>query len=159
MKNIVFVTLTALLLAACQPGQDVNEPDDVELEATAEVEQAPKPVRRRYQPRERPDPEPEPEALTSQRELVPGFIEGRLEQPGPGLSLMIDASSKDAFHQSLELVATETSEEQYVSLASAIRMLEAYDLEASANPDGLLPVIDGLTGDEIIERAHSMRSR
>lgn len=159
MKKLVFMTIAALFLAACQSDQDSDDVDDIGVEQDPVVEQAPQP-RRRYQPRERPEPEPEPERLTSQRRLVPQFTEGGLSQDGPGLSLMIDASSLDAFHQSMELIASETSDDQYQSLTAALAVVQMYDMNATGpGIEGVLPILDGMTGEEIIERAQQIRSR
>lgn len=157
MKKLAFVAIVALFLAACQSDQDSDDVDDIDMEQEPVVEQTPpNPTRRRYQPRKRPEPEPEMERLEPRQQLVPQYIEGRLDQDGPGLDLMIDASSMDAFHQSLELIASETSESQYRSLAGAVDMLGFYDMEAQG-VEGLLMILNGMTGEEVIERAHKIR--
>jgi hypothetical protein len=164
LKQLAVATTIIFSLAACQSGQNSNGTHDGVQEAeTAAVEQAPQETRRRYQRRERERPSAETlterRALESRRELMPTYTSAMLDQDGPGLGIIVDASSLEAFHQSFELVASETSEAQLAALKSAIGALQAWDLSVGPGMEGVLPVIDGMTGDEIIERAHSLRSR
>lgn len=157
MKKLAFMTITALLLAACQSQQDPDEVEGMGMEEEPVVEQPPPATRRRYQPRERPKPEPPKE--TYQQEVIPGVSEGMLAEDGPGLTLMIDASTVDAFHQSLDLIASETSVSQYQSLRSSLQFIQRYDSDAWGGQEALLSVVNGLTGEEIIERAQDLRTR
>lgn len=163
MSRLVIIAIAGLWLVACQSDRGTGEAEVAELEQAPVVEEEQREVRRRYQPRERPERErardTEPVPLEGEQRLTPRFTEGRLNRDGPGLSLMIDASSVDAFHQSLELIASETSQAQYRHLRSAVEMLEFYDFDAGSGPDGVLQTIDGMTGEQIIERARQIRSR
>lgn len=149
------LTLSAgLLLAACGS----NEPDE------PVVEPEPVPPTQAERDRDRPLRQnttrdritPTPEAFEQARDELLPRATGQQEEEGYGLTLVIDGSSPEAFHQSLEWIAQDTSEEQYNDLASAIRYLRMYSSAAQRGHAELYKSLDGLTGEQIIERGKEL---
>lgn len=87
---------------------------------------------------------------------IPRF-EGEAEQDGYGLTMVVDGSTPQAFQESLELIAMDTTSDQYSQLDSALRFLGTYDQTSWAGLDNLYESLDGMTGEEIIERARQLR--
>lgn len=85
-------------------------------------------------------------------------LRGELQSDGYGLTLIIDGSSPEAFADSLEIIAADTSPQQYQRLDSAIRYLETYALGVN-NLTEFYQSIDGQSAQEIIERAQSRNRR
>jgi len=85
-------------------------------------------------------------------------LRGQLESDGYGLSLIIDGSTPQAFADSLEMIAADTSAQQYQRLESAIRFLETYALGVD-NLTEFYQSIDGQSAEEIIDRAYNRNRR
>lgn len=80
-------------------------------------------------------------------------LEGKLEEDGMGLETIIDASSKKAFADSMNWIAEDVSEKQYQRLERSLRYIEAYDSSVLGNEERFFELIDGKTGQELIDRA------
>ena len=79
------------------------------------------------------------------------------EQEGYGLTLIVDGSSPEAFAESLALIASDTSEQQYRQLDSAVRYLQVYSSDGWAGLPGFYERLNGMTGEEIIARANRLK--
>lgn len=152
MKKTVMMICAAVLMSGCQSDRD-------EAPATETVEQETAAVSERVtrqrsvvgeavvaRDRERSDPS----------RNIPR-LQGQFSQPGLGLSLIVDGSTPEAFMESLELIAAETSDEQYQQLDAALRYLRVYSSAAWGGLPGLYQSLDSMTGEEIIEHALRLR--
>lgn len=83
-------------------------------------------------------------------------LDGALEEDGMGLDVIIDASNKQAYADSLEWISQDASKEQFSRLENSIRYLHMYDSSVLGREAALLDVVDGKTGYEIIERAEQL---
>jgi len=153
----IFVfTVSAIFLAACQSNDTVettsNTESSTEERVQADTVETPRSERRR-------ESSPATEVVEAPRvdpsQELPE-LQGELESDGYGMVMIIDGSSPQAFADSLELIAAETSSEQFRSLDSAIRFLQVYSLGAR-NLEDFYRTIDGMTPEEIIERARNQR--
>ncbi len=145
--SIMIAMLALVFAAACQSNQNADsasEPDEPEATASTEAEAEEPRFERRRPPREPSDNRPPPR------------MEGGLVDEGPGLTFIIDATDMDTLEQSLELIADETSQAQYQRLQGSIDMLRFYSLQPT---DQFYSSLDGMTGEEIIERAQERRQR
>ncbi len=156
MQNAWKLSLTALVvLIGTGCGRDEPPPPPAEPESTG-TEQRMERERPRYQ-RSEPVATPEVQmAPTGSRGFLPS-TRGLLEDEGLGLSMLIDGSSAQAFHQSLQNIARDTSAEQYDQLTRALQYLRMYDNEALRGNDALIFSLDGQTGLEVIARAEALR--
>ncbi len=84
-------------------------------------------------------------------------IVGQVQGEGYGLTLIVDGSSPEAFKESLALIASDTSENQYRTLDSALRYLQVYSSDGWAGLPGFYERLNGMTGEEIIERADRLK--
>ncbi len=75
-----------------------------------------------------------------------------------GLANIVDGSSPEAFAESLQMIASETSQEQYHELDSALRYLRMYSSAAWGGLPGLYQSLDNKTGEEIIEHARRLQA-
>ncbi|TVQ37643.1 MAG: hypothetical protein EA370_06800 [Wenzhouxiangella sp.] len=156
-KRLALILFVSVALAACRSGD--NEP-----EAPVEPETQTMPTReaRTVRQREAPPPvtevaeRPAPATGDPSRQL-PRF-QGELQSEGFGLSLILDGSSPQAFRDSLELAAQESSSEQLRSLHSSLEYLRMHSL---GHPDlaSFYRSLDGMTGEEIIRMANERRRR
>ena len=80
-------------------------------------------------------------------------LEGKLEEAGMGLETIIDASNKQAFADSMSWIAEDVSQQQYKRLERSLRYIQAYDSSVLGNEQRFLELIDGKTGQELIDRA------
>ncbi len=161
MKKLILPVATALILAGCSSDNDevettVSEParDAAAAPArdTAPETGSRRDVRRSGQEQVSPQlAEPE-----SSPQRVPR-LEGSATTDGYGLTMIVDGSSTEAFEQSLELIAEDTTAEQYRQLDAAIRYLRAYSSSAWGGVENLYSSLDGKTGEEIIEQATRLR--
>jgi len=85
--------------------------------------------------------------------LVVPKLEGELEQDGLGLETIIDASSKNAYAESLRWISQDVSSAQYKRLEQSLRYIKAFDSSVLGSDDRFLETIDGKTGQELIDRA------
>ena len=70
----------------------------------------------------------------------------------PGMQIPVDGSSLEAFNESLATIKAQAKEANYISLEEAIKYLLVYDLGAQNDKAKLAKNLDGLTGDQIIDR-------
>ncbi len=145
--------LALALMTGCQSSQNASTPRaEAEPEAVAEAEPAP-PARER----ERRSPAQVTLAPENPETQVPN-LRGIAEEESYGLTLMVDGTSPEAFQRSLEMIAEETTTEQYDRLNTAIQFLGIYDPVAWSGLPALYADLDGLTGEDIIERANEVGS-
>ncbi len=78
--------------------------------------------------------------------------EGEAAELDPGMQIPVDGSSLEAFNESLAKIKEQAEEPNYISLEEAIKYLLVYDLSAGRDRAKLAKNLDGLTGDQIIER-------
>ena len=106
--------------------------------------------------------EPSPELPPSRRDEDPAKripkVTGQADYEGYGLTFMVDGSSPEAFAESLELIASDSSPDQYRQLDSAIRYLQVYSSDGWSGLPGFYERLNGMTGEEIIERAQRLRA-
>ncbi|MDT8450206.1 MAG: hypothetical protein RQ847_08515 [Wenzhouxiangellaceae bacterium] len=139
----------ALLLTGCgseEPEQSESVP-----------ETSPRMIERDAPRRDEPDATPETEPAKDDFRVVPD-VEGALEEEGMGLDVIIDASSKQAYAESLRWIAEDASKDQVQQLEGAIRYIHMYDPSVFGNEERMLKVIDGKTGQEVIEYATRLRN-
>ncbi|HMB39751.1 MAG TPA: hypothetical protein VKO85_11780 [Wenzhouxiangellaceae bacterium] len=91
--------------------------------------------------------------------LVVPDLEGQLTEDGLGLQTIIDASSKDAYAESLRWISQDVSPEQYQALERSLRYIKAFDSSVMGSEKRFLEAVDGKTGQEIIDRAAELVSR
>lgn len=155
VKRIMTIAVLATLLAAC--GEEPQAPAEPELAQEEDRTEARREVRRSR------DREPEPEPIDNSDDparKIPQAQAGLEEgEQGYGLTMIVDGSSPEAFQNSLELIAEDTSPEQYQRLDSALRYLKAYSSAGWDGPASLYQSLDGMTGEEIIERAAEEQQR
>ena len=80
------------------------------------------------------------------------MAEGEGAELDPGMQIPVDGSSLEAFNESLAKIKEQAEEPNYISLEEAIKYLLVYDLSAGRDRAKLAKNLDGLTGDQIIER-------
>lgn len=155
MKKLIIFLSATMFLAACGSESETDAPDEAELAQEASEQTQP-----RREVRRAPA---EPEAIPLQRRNgdpardIP-VIEGQSESPGYGLTLPVDGSSPQAFQESLELIAMDTSSEQYREFDAALRYLGRYAPEAWDGLPSLYQGLDGLSGEDIIAMATELRT-
>lgn len=158
MENTVKKTICILSVAFLAIGCGSDEPAPADEPTQAAQEQPAGTDREVVRRSERPE---EPEPLPRRDEVDPEKkiprVEGEAQEEGYGLTMVVDGSSPEAFQESLELIAMDTTQEQYRQLDSALRFLATYDTAAWQGLPNLYETLDGMTGEEIIERAHAMR--
>lgn len=153
MKRTVMMICAAMLLSGCQSDQDqAPATETTEPEAAAVSERV---TRQRAAPGEATAPTPRPQGDPS-REIP--RLQGQFAEPGMGLANIVDGSSPEAFAQSLALIASETSTEQYAELDSALRFLRMYSSAAWGGLPGLYQSLDNMTGEEIIQHARRLQA-
>jgi hypothetical protein len=151
MNKLIPAIAFLFLLAGCR---SEPEPEPV-AEAEPVAEQRPS-TQRVVRQREERAPEPPPVEQTQpgrgdpSREL-PQFS-GELESDGYGPEMVIDASNPQAFADSMELIASESSARQYQEIERAIGYLRHSNL-AFRDLNILYQQLDGMTGREVIELA------
>lgn len=70
----------------------------------------------------------------------------------PGMQIPVDGSSLEAFEASLATIKAQAKELNYISLEEAIKYLLVYDIGAQRDKAKLAKNLDGLTGDQIIDK-------
>ena len=88
------------------------------------------------------EPENDPAATAEETEA----------QEVDGMDMPLDGSSLEAFEQSLERVKAHTSESSYTTLKNAIDYLLVYDLAAQRDKAKLAANLNGLTGNQVVEK-------
>ncbi len=144
----------AVLLSGCQSDQDeASVSESVEPETAAVSERV---TRQRSAAGEATAPVATQPQGDPARELP--RLQGQFAEPGMGLAHLVDGSTPEAFAQSLQLIASETSAEQYRELDSALRFLRMYSSAAWGGLPGLYQSLDNMTGEEIIEHARRLQA-
>jgi len=72
--------------------------------------------------------------------------------------MIIDGSSPEAFRQSVELIAADSSESQYREFNAALRFLRTYTLGAR-DLEEFYQTLDGMTPEEVVEMVAERRGR
>ncbi len=156
MKKTICILSIAFLAIGC--GSD--EPAPVEQTTQATQEQPADSERKVVRRSERQEPSRElPRRDQQDAEKKVPRMEGQAEEDGYGLTMIVDGSSPEAFAGSLDLIAMDTSQEQYRKLDASLRFLATYDTAAWSGLPNLYKTLDGMTGEEIIERAENMRNQ
>jgi hypothetical protein len=157
MKKLLLIAAAVALLVGCKTGPN-DDPQDQAAEQAAE-QAAPAPMR---EVRRRANWDPSANEATRPAESsadpaseLPEFT-GQLENDGYGIDMILDGSSPEAFRNSLELVAMESSEEQYQQIQSAIRYLNHASM-AFRDLEVLYSELDGKTAQEVIEMAQELQ--
>jgi hypothetical protein len=154
VKRFILPVAATLILAGC--GSDSDQIETAAQEETGEPTAQTQPRREVRREAERMEvPATTPSAGDAERNIP--RIEGSATTEGYGLTMIVDGSSPQAFQQSLELIAQDSTQEQYQRLDSALRYLRAYSPEAWQGTPNLYASLDGMTGEEIIERATNLR--
>ncbi|NKI34057.1 hypothetical protein HFP89_02605 [Wenzhouxiangella sp. XN79A] len=146
----------AFSLAGC--GSDPEPEPQAEPDTAMETAPRPAPIRRPgTEPAMATGPEekPMPSVADARYQYVPK-VEGQLEDDGTGLEMIVDGSSQAAFNDSLALIAESTSAAQYSSLERSIRFINTYDQSVLGNPERMREMFDGMTAQEIIDRAAAL---
>lgn len=81
------------------------------------------------------------------------------DYPSPGMDMVMNGSSSEAFEESLEDVKSNLTKKEYAQLRSAIQYLAVYDLNNRGSKDRLYGSLDGMTPAEILEHARSAMNR
>ena len=80
------------------------------------------------------------------------------EASGPtGLDIPLDGSSLEAFEQSMDKISKTSSASDYKTLQNAIDYLLLYDLKAQGDLAIVAAHLDGMTGQEILEKVNWRR--
>ena len=152
MSRLIILTIATLFIAGCGNGNDAEAPAETQM---AE-EQTPATETRRELRRASDEPSSEPLPRTDDPARNIPRITGDAEVEGYGLTMIVDGSSPEAFRQSLEIIAEDSTEAQYRQLDSAIRYLRAYSPAGWEGLPSLYGSLDGMTGEEIIEEAERL---
>lgn len=158
MKKVILPIVTALILAGCSSNNDEVETTASEPARDAATRDAAPGATSRRDVRRAQDAEITPQLAEPEQPArsVPR-LEGSATTEGYGLTMILDGSSREAFDQSLELIAEDTTSEQYRQLDAAIRYLRANSSSAWGGLDNLYASLHGKTGEEIIEEATRLR--
>lgn len=152
---LISLLLSGLALGLTGCGSEPEPEPQAEPDSAMETAPRPAPIRRPgTEPSMATGPEdkPMPPVSEARYQYVPK-VEGQLEEDGTGLQMIIDGSSQSAFNDSLALIADSTSAEQYGLLERSIRFITTYDQSILGDPARMREVVDGMTGQEIIDRA------
>ncbi len=151
MKKTVMMICAAVLMSGCQSDRDeAPTTETVEQETAAVSERV---TRQRSAAGEAAVRAAQP--LGDPTRQIPR-LEGQFAESGAGLAHIVDGTSPEAFAQSLQIIASETSAEQYERLDSALRFLGMYSSAAWSGLPGLYQSLDNMTGEEIIEHANRL---
>lgn len=153
MKKIIFLVSATLFLAACGSESEPEAPAEPETaqEATTERES-----RREVRRSEDTPDEPATDPSRDPAKNIPRFS-GEAEEDGYGLTMIVDGSSPEAFQESLEMIARDSTDQQYRQLDSALRYLKMYSPAGWSGNAALYQSLDGMSGEEIIEKAAERR--
>jgi hypothetical protein len=125
-KNVVlfFVTCASLMLSTLAFAQQAESEPDVAVTAAGEAAAA-------------------EAAEIAEKEAV---------DVDPAMQIPVDGSSLEAFNESLATIKASAVDANYISLEGAIQYLLVYDLGAGRDKAKLAKNLDGLTGDQIIDK-------
>ena len=152
INMLLTILLASVLLVITGCSNDA--PDQASGESQA---QETAPTRERTIRREEPVAQlPPPSANEDPAKKIPRRT-GQTQEEGFGLTLMVDGSSPEAFAESLELIASDSSNQQYRQLDSALRYLQVYSSDGWSGLPGFYERLNGMTGEEIIQRAQRLQ--
>lgn len=154
MKHWIIALIAASFLAACGSNDEPEAVDEAELAAESTDRDSRREVRR--EPAQEPQPLP-PRSGDPARNVPQ--IQGTATEEGYGLTMIVDGGSPEAFAESLELIAQDTTQEQYHQLDSALRFLRMYSSDGWSGTTSLYEALDGMSGEEIIIRANELRAK
>jgi hypothetical protein len=154
VKKAVIMLFAAVFLSACQ-----SEPEEPAVTETAQDEPtelvSDRVTRMRSEAGEAPEAPTQPQG-DPERELP--RLQGQFSEPGMGLANLVDGTSPQAFAESLQRIASETSQDQYRELDSSLRYLRMYSSAAWGGLPGLYESLDNMTGEEIIAHARRLQA-
>jgi hypothetical protein len=153
VKKTVMMICAAVLLSGCQSDQDETPVTESMEPQTAAVSE--RVIRQRSAGGEMAVPATQ--RIGDPAREIPR-LQGRFAQTGLGLAHTVDGTTPEAFAESLQLIASETSSEQYAELDSALRFLRMYSSAAWGGLPGLYQSLDNMTGEEIIEHARRLQA-
>ncbi|MGY6554935.1 MAG: hypothetical protein ACXIUM_10480 [Wenzhouxiangella sp.] len=153
MRKLVMMACAAILLSGCQSDQSEAPVAEAAEESSAVSERV---TRQRSAAGEVTAPAT-PQLQGDPTREIPR-LQGQFNEPGLGLTHMVDGSSPEAFAESLVLIASETSAEQYRELDSALRYLRMHSSAAWGGMAGLYQSLDNMTGEEIIQHARRLQA-
>lgn len=154
MKKMVMLICAAVFLSGCQSDQDETPATETTEAASAAVSE--RVTRQRSAAGEATAPTT-PQMQGDPNREIPR-LQGQFDEPGMGLAHIVDGTTPEAFAQSLVMIASETSAEQYGELDSALRFLRMYSSAAWGGLPGLYQSLDNMTGEEIIEHARRLQA-
>ena len=96
-------------------------------------------------------PEPEPEPVAEEPVVIEPW-------DGEGMDIPLDGSSLEAFERSLLRVEAHTTQAHYTTLVNAIDYLLVYDLAAKRDKATLASLLDGLTGNQVVDKVGWQRN-
>jgi hypothetical protein len=103
---------------------------------------------------------PGTEAATPEPGAVPATIEAATPPApvvSPGMQIPVDGTSVEAFDASLAEIQEKTTASEYITLTNAIKYMMVYDLTAKRDRAKLAANLNGLTGEQIIDRVNWRR--
>jgi hypothetical protein len=154
VKKAVIMLFAAVFLSACQ-----SEPEEPAVTETAQDEPtelvSDRVTRMRSEAGEAPEAPTQPQG-DPERELP--RLQGQFSEPGMGLANLVDGTSPQALAESLQRIASETSQDQYRELDSSLRYLRMYSSAAWGGLPGLYESLDNMTGEEIIAHARRLQA-
>ena len=154
MKKTVMMICAAVLMSGCQSDRDEAPTTETVEQETAAVSER---VTRQRSAAGEPTAAATLEIQGDPTRDIPR-LQGQFADPGMGLANIVDGSSPEAFAQSLVLIASETSAEQYAELDSSLRFLRMYSSAAWGGLPGLYQSLDNMTGEEIIDHARRLQA-
>lgn len=161
MKRFLLATGLAFVLMSTACSRNEETADTI-VEETPATAPAPAPERRVVRQRESEPARVTPEVSRDRSQgdhdpsqQIPRF-RGELSDRGYGMAMIIDGSSPQAFMNSLELIAAESSDGQMRAFYSA---LDHYRMYRTAYPDleSFYRSIDGMTGEDLISQIRAAR--
>lgn len=164
MKRLNYLIIAGISIAAltagCVQKPANNEAEEATASVQAEEASQTRVVRERQAERSQPAPtatETQRPSLTDPARQLPR-LQGELDSDGYGLNMIIDGSSPDAFLQSLEIIASDSSRQQFQTFQSSLQYLQAYSMDGG-NLATFYQTLDGRTAEEVIEMAANRRVR
>ncbi len=154
MKKALTMCFAVAFLSACSSEPD--EPAAVESSQSAEAEAVSDRVTRMRSQAGEVAEAPEQPLGDPERDLP--RLQGQFTEEGMGLANLVDGTSPQAFAESLQRIASETSQQQYRELDSSLRYLRMYSSAAWSGLPGLYQSLDNMTGEEIIAHARRLQA-
>ena len=151
IKPTMMILVLALAVGcSSKPNSDAEQAEAAE--PTAQQPTTERQVRQRSEPAPVAREAARPEATTGVNPATQlPRLRGELSSDGFGLDMPIDGSSPESFLQSLELIAAESSQEQYQRFEQALVYLRRSEA-AYSDLQIMYSSLDGLTPTEVIER-------